>query len=67
MAKVIKVETLAIFKLSAVDHDRNTRPQMFHRGTALKHFTKIRKNTKDGAVFSIMSQATPLFFSSACL
>ena len=43
MAKMIKVETLAIFKLSEVDHDRNSRPQMFHRVTALKSFTKIRK------------------------
>ena len=45
MAKIIKVETLTIFKLSEVDHDRNNRPQMLHRVTALKNSTKIRKNT----------------------
>ena len=43
MAKTIKVETLTIFKLSEVDHDRNNRPQMFHWVTALKNLTKSEK------------------------
>ena len=54
MTKLIKSRILTILKLSEVDHGKNNSPQMFYRRASLQNYTKVRKITYDGALFSVI-------------
>lgn len=54
MTKLIKSRILTILKLSEVGHGKNNGPQMFYRRASLKNYTKVRKITYDGALFSVI-------------